>query len=477
MISLVQSASNHSISGATVSKTLPSVLGLGHGLLVAVTWIDPNNNTPPPPTITVADSVGPFTFLRSETVPLGGDVWCGIFFRPYCAAGPNGPVVATADSPGVMFISLHEISPNAGEIFKADAKGANFGIGWDTTFSDLTFVLETNAGPTYNVTEYEFAVFSTRSGNINPTGILGSPPTQREYEINSTAIGTLSVLGSQATLDRISNDYGHLVAFDLGWSHPSSIVCAILVTIASIPPVADPPTAAPSGGEYGAHQTVTLTQDQGLDIRYTTDGSTPTSSSTLYSGPIAINATTTLKAIGTQPSSGWPPGFWTDSTVATWVYDIYTGTCLNPGNIIDGDDTTFATITCLGAPGDVVAVKANVMNGTTGGTGELVVDFEVTQNDLVAPSQTVPAWKVSVFLGGTEFVLDSAPPGAGTVARMRVVKTVAAGVSAPTFAAKITAICQIPGSAGGVQLKVYAAYLQEPGFPGFGLGFGRYFGG
>lgn len=42
---------------------------------------------------------------------------------------------------------------------------------------------------------------------------------------------------------------------------------------------------------------VTLVSDGAASIRYTTDGSTPTASSTLYTGAIAVIATTTLKAI------------------------------------------------------------------------------------------------------------------------------------------------------------------------------------
>jgi len=50
-------------------------------------------------------------------------------------------------------------------------------------------------------------------------------------------------------------------------------------------------------GFYGGAQVVTLTTTEpNSQIRYTTNGSTPTTTSTLYTGPVNINATTVLRA-------------------------------------------------------------------------------------------------------------------------------------------------------------------------------------
>jgi glucosylceramidase len=76
------------------------------------------------------------------------------------------------------------------------------------------------------------------------------------------------------------------------------------------------PAFSPTSGTFTAAQSVSITDaTSGASIYYTTDGSTPTASSTLYSTPISVSATTTIKAIAA--ASGY-----TNSSVATATYTI-----------------------------------------------------------------------------------------------------------------------------------------------------------
>ncbi|HEX7031627.1 MAG TPA: chitobiase/beta-hexosaminidase C-terminal domain-containing protein, partial [Nitrososphaera sp.] len=57
-------------------------------------------------------------------------------------------------------------------------------------------------------------------------------------------------------------------------------------------------TAVPPGGSYNTPQNVTLLSDEPATVYYTTDGSDPTTNSTVYDAPIVISDTTTLKFFG-----------------------------------------------------------------------------------------------------------------------------------------------------------------------------------
>lgn len=85
----------------------------------------------------------------------------------------------------------------------------------------------------------------------------------------------------------------------------------------SVNTVADP-AFSPVAGAYAGEQTVTITSaTSGSTIYYTTNGTTPTTSSSVYSTPltIAVSPSTTLKAFATKATM-------TDSSVAIGVYSF-----------------------------------------------------------------------------------------------------------------------------------------------------------
>ncbi|WP_332645403.1 endonuclease [Lysinibacillus sp. 54212] len=79
--------------------------------------------------------------------------------------------------------------------------------------------------------------------------------------------------------------------------------------------ILQPAAATPGSGTFVGSTSVTLTTSTaGADIFYTTDGTEPTAQSTKYTAPIAINETTTLKAIVVKDG--------TASEVSTFDYTI-----------------------------------------------------------------------------------------------------------------------------------------------------------
>jgi hypothetical protein len=95
-------------------------------------------------------------------------------------------------------------------------------------------------------------------------------------------------------------------------SAPSSATYVIL----PVPQVA-PPLFSPPATSYAGAQAVGIsTTAGGASIRYTTDGSLPTKThGTLYSGPVTIGITSTLRAIAFEAGS-------TDSPVTSGFYTI-----------------------------------------------------------------------------------------------------------------------------------------------------------
>ena len=75
----------------------------------------------------------------------------------------------------------------------------------------------------------------------------------------------------------------------------------------------------PRSGEFSGTKTITITcATPGAEVYFTIDGSTPSAASMRYTGPFAISATTTIKAIAIKSGMN-------DSEIASATYTLYSG--------------------------------------------------------------------------------------------------------------------------------------------------------
>lgn len=135
----------------------------------------------------------------------------------------------------------------------------------------------------------------------------------------------------------------------------------VLVPATALETVATP-TFSPAAGEVTSGTEVAIScSTSGATIHYTVDGTDPTSSSATYSSPIAITATTTIKAIAVKDGMA-------DSEVATAQYTI--------AGVIDYSviETSNVTLTA-GTNGSSATVneKEAIKVGTSSKGGDLTV--------------------------------------------------------------------------------------------------------
>lgn len=118
-------------------------------------------------------------------------------------------------------------------------------------------------------------------------------------------------------------------------------------------------TASPPGGSYTSIQSVTLSANETATIYYTTDGSTPTTSSSTYSTAISISADTTLKYFAVDSSGN-------SETVKTETYVIrlpasISGTAMK--GVVKDATVSIYDLNSDGTKGDLLQTTTTDSNG------------------------------------------------------------------------------------------------------------------
>ena len=142
-------------------------------------------------------------------------------------------------------------------------------------------------------------------GQVGVYGTLGTPAAS-------------NISGGRESASSWADDLGNLwlfggAGFDSA-GHFGNLNDLWQLMRASTAQTADPPTFSPGSGTYTSMQTVTITDSTpGETIYFTTDGTTPTTNSTLYTGAVSVSSSETLQALAV--ASGYA-----NSAVASATY-------------------------------------------------------------------------------------------------------------------------------------------------------------
>jgi sugar lactone lactonase YvrE len=176
------------------------------------------------------------------------------------------------------------------------------------------------------------------TGGSAPNGTSDGSMCGNIFAVAAPSSSNVPTDVSAATLDILNNPTNNVNAIygDISTTPPflPALSSAPSTWALPITALAQTPVASPVAGMYAATQTVTLSEAvNGATIYYTTDGSTPTTSSTVYSGPLTVSASETVKAIASNkggPSAAGSFGYTITGAPATPVISLASGMYSTP---------------------------------------------------------------------------------------------------------------------------------------------------
>lgn len=242
------------------------------------------------PVISANSSGGSFNSVQSVT--LSSSETATIY---YTLDGSNPTISSTVYSTPISISSTSVL-----KFFGRDIAGNNSAV------QEISFTIDSTA-PTVNISPAAGTFSSVQTATLTPSETAtiyyttdGSTPTTSSSVYSSPISINNTTTIKYFAVDTIGN---------VGSVQTSVYTINLPDTTAPVV------TASPNGGTFTSNQTVTLSSNETATIYYTTDGSTPTEGSSVYSSAINISATTSIKFFGKDTSGN-------SSTVQTVSFTI-----------------------------------------------------------------------------------------------------------------------------------------------------------
>ena len=278
-----------------------------------------------PPAATPVFSLAPGTYTTTQTVTITDSTPAAVIYYT-----TNGSVPTTASAP-----YSGPISVSTTETIKAIAIASGYS---QSAVASATYTISKTAAT---------PVFSPVAGTYSSTQsviITDSTPGATIYYTTNGSIPTTSSTRYTGAITVSATETIKAIATASGYSQ--SAVATAAYTISKITTT---PVISPASGTYASTQSVTIADSTpGATIYYTTNGSTPTTSSTRYNRAISISTTETIKAIATasgySQSAVATAAYTISKTAATPVFSPAAGTYSSTQSVTITDATTGATI-------------------------------------------------------------------------------------------------------------------------------------
>jgi len=241
-----------------------------------------------------------FTNGNDGAIPFGSLIQ-GTGGRLYGTAQVGGTsgngTVFVVNTDGTGFATLYS--------FTGGNDGANPEAGLIKGNDGRLYGTAANGGASSNGTVFANSTNSAIAGSTATFTVLATGTAPLSYQWKFNGVNIPGATSATLTLTNIaaSNAGSYMVVVsNLEGSVPSNSVTLTVI----LPPSPSALVFAPAPGTYSTAQSVFITSAGATQIHYTTDGSTPTTASTMYTGPVSISTTTTLRAIGVNAGGSSP---------------------------------------------------------------------------------------------------------------------------------------------------------------------------